>query len=248
MQAAMPATAKNEVALPGVTHPVLSLLTFLPITIVLLILLAFFVDSTPPAALVVLLVLVIGCCAVLSWTSLQYLLGGKVRFDQDGLTVCRLFSEERYPWSAIEACKVMPATGTLGDDALVEVDERAGVGLFVKMAGRVREHALDAEVVLCAGKKSHLQPLMQVASKIDAAIKGAHAARAGRLSRSAPNPVQSSGQRLAPTSSQPSGQSTGQGTRARQFQQRPKHPAPSQSDAPAARKADPVAQFRNRAK
>lgn len=214
---AMALPNKNEIELPGNMNPVLALLCFLPIMTIIMIVLALAVEETS-IPLMVLLVLVGGCCAMLSWTALQVLLGGKLTFDESGLTVHRLLSETVYPWGSIEGCKVMLATGTFGDDALVELDERAGVGLFLRGSDRRRDHDLDADVVLCAGTRSHLQPLMQIANKVQAAIKRSEA------------PV-----RRAPARAPQTGQR-------QQFRQR--RPAGTK---PAAAKADPVAAFRNRA-
>ncbi|MGI9475721.1 MAG: hypothetical protein ACR2PI_03385 [Hyphomicrobiaceae bacterium] len=214
---AMPLPNKNEIELPGNMNPVLALLGFLPVMIIIMIALALAVENTP-IPLMILLVLVCGCCVMLSWTALQVLLGGKLTLGEDSLTVHRFLSETSYPWGAIEGCKVMPATGTFGDDALVELDERAGVGLFLRGLDRRRDHDLDADVVLCAGSRSHLQPLMQIANKVQAGIKRAEA------------PV-----RRPPARAPQSGQR-------QQFRQR--RPA---ARKPAAAQADPVAAFRNRA-
>lgn len=214
---AMPLANKNEIELPGNMNPVLAMLGFLPMMTIIMIGLALAVEKTP-IPLIILLLLVAGCCVMLSWAALQVLLGGKLTFDENGLTVHRLLSETHYPWGSIEGCKVMLATGTFGDDALVEMDERAGVGLFLRGLDRRREHDLDADVVLCAGARSRLQPLMQIANKVQAAIKRAEA------------PV-----RRPPTRAP-------QGAQRQQFRQR--RPGAAK---PAAAKEDPVAAFRNRA-
>jgi len=192
------------------------MLGFLPMMTVILIALALAVEKTP-LPLMVLLILVAGCCVMLSWTALQVLIGGKLTVDDDGLTVHRFLSQERYPWSSIEACKVTLATGTFGDDAFVEMDGRAGVGLFIRGLDRRREHDLDADVILCAGLRTHLQPLMQIANKVDAAVK-----RARVPMKRAPARAPHSGQR-------------------QQFRQR--QPGVRR---PSAAKVDPVAAFRNR--
>ncbi len=212
----MPTPGRSEIELPGNMNPVLAMLGFLPIMTVILIALALALEETP-IPLIVLLILVAGCCVMLSWTALQVLLGGKLTFDDEGLTVQRFLSEKCYPWSSIEACKVTLATGTFGDDALVDVDDRAGVGLFIRGLDRRREHELDADVVLCAGLRTHLQPLMQIANKVEAAVK-----RSQAPVKRAPARVPHSGQR-------------------QQFRQRQ-----AGTRRPSAAKADPVAAFRNR--
>lgn len=215
-QTATTKSGRNEVELPGNLNPVLAVLGFLPVMTMILVALALAVEETP-LPLMILLVLVIGCCAMLSLTALQVLLGGKLSFDDEGLTVHRFLSQQRYPWTSIEACKVMPATGTFGDNALSEIEERAGVGLFLRGLDRRRDHDLDADVVLCAGPKSKLQPLMQIANKVQAAIKRSQA------------PVKRAPARAPQTRQR------------QQFRQR----KPGQRPSNAA-KVDPVAAFRNR--
>lgn len=170
---------ETEVKIPGSMHPALAMLTFVPIMAVILIGLALTVEKSPPLPLFALLCLVIASCVWLAVTSLRIMLGGKVKFEDDGIRVSRLFSETSYPWAALEACKVTLATGTLGDVSLVEADDRAGVGLFLRNSTRRRVHDLDADIVLCAGVKGNLQPLMMLAQKVDSAIKRSHAAPRG---------------------------------------------------------------------
>ncbi|MFT5509697.1 MAG: hypothetical protein ACI89J_002784 [Hyphomicrobiaceae bacterium] len=218
IQSSTPMMNKNEVELPGNMNPVLATLAFLPMMAIVLIALALAVEETP-IPLIVLFVFVVGCCGMLSWTALQAMLGGKVTFDEDGLTIHRLLAEQRYPWSSIEACKVMPATGTLGDDAFVDADDRAGVGLFIKGLDRSREHDLDADVILCAGSKNSLQPLMQIANKVDVALKRAK---------------------------EPAGRGLARGPQSSQQQPvRQRNPG-ARRPASAKAKVDPVAAFRNR--
>ena len=209
---------ETEVEIPGSMHPVLAMLTFIPIMAVILITLALMVERAPPFSLFILLSAVIVSCVWLAASSLQVMLGGKVRFEDDGVRVSYLFSDTTYPWATLDGCKVTLATGTLGDDSLVEADDRAGVGLFIRNSQRRRVHDLDADVVLCAGVKGNLQPLMQLASKVDAAIKRQHGAPRGLpgVAARAPSP---------------------------KFNWRPGKARPT--NAP---KADPVASFRNRAK
>lgn len=209
---------KNEVVIPGSIHPVLAMLTFLPIMAIILISLALTVERAPPLPLFVILCLVIGSCVWLAATALQIMLGGRVKLETDGLTVSRLLSETTYPWASLEGCKVTLATGTLGDDSLVESDDRAGVGLFIRNTERQREHDLDADIILCAGVKGDLQPLMQLANKVDTAIRRTHAAPRGLPGAAPKGPP-------------------------RKFNQRPGKARSSKTS-----KADPVASFRNRAK
>ena len=209
---------ETEVEIPGSMHPVLALLTFIPVMAVILITLALMVERAPSFGLFVLLCAVVVSCVWLAAAALQVMLGGKVRFEDDGVRVSYLFSETTYPWATLDGCKVTLATGTLGDNSLVENDDRAGVGLFIRNSPRRRVHDLDADVVLCAGVKGNLQPLMQLAAKVDAAIKRKHGAPRG-LPGVAPKGV------------------------APKFNRRPGKARPA-----SAAKADPVASFRNRAK
>ena len=212
-----------EIELPGTINPVLAVLGFLPLMTIIMIALALAVEQTP-MPLMILLLLVAGCCAMLSFTALQVLLGGKLTFDDEGLTVHRFLSEQRFPWPSIEGCKVMLATGTFGDDALAEIDNRTGLGLFIRGLDRVREHDLDADIVLCAGSKDRLQPLMQIASKVDAAAKRGQVPGRQVVGRSTPAPGR------APQSGQ----------------RRPVRQRPAGARKPDAAKVDPVAAFRNR--
>jgi len=206
----------NELELPGRLHPVLALLAFLPIMTIILIGLGIAVETTPPIGLLALFAVVIVSCLGLMYNAIQTISGGTIVLEVDGLRVRRLLREDTYPWSTLEACKVTPATGTFGDDALAETDERVGLGLFLKGSEREREHDLDADVVLCAGDRINIQPLMQLAAKIETARKKA-----------------STPQR------RPVGRPLAAGARA-QFQQRPN----SQRSGRAP--ADPVAAFRQK--
>lgn len=223
-QAATSVTGNKEIELPGSMNPVLATLAFLPMMAILLIALSLAVEEAP-ILLMILLAIVGICCAMLSYTALKLMMGGKLTFDDNGITVQRFLSEETFPWSSVEACKVMPATGTFGDDALLEADDRAGVGLFIKGLDRRREHDLDADVVLCSGSKAKLQRLMQIANKVQAAIKRSQ------------EPV-----RRAPARPSGRGPRPGQSQQFRQRQAGGPRPAAGKSKPPA----DPVAAFRNR--
>lgn len=214
---AAPLKGSTEIDLPGRIHPVLAMLAFLPMMATILIALALLVEDLPPIPLVVILGVVLVCCAMLSWTALQIMLGGKLIIEQDGLKVTRLLAEENYPWSTLDACKVMPATGTLGDDALVDADDRVGLGLFIKGTDRKRAHDLDADIVLCAGDKIDVQNLMRIAQKVQAGInRSKEPAKRSMARQPAPGQRQEFRPRRAPATKKP------------------------------AAKIDPVAQFRNR--
>lgn len=224
-KAARSVTGNKEIELPGSMNPVLATLAFLPLMAIVLIALALAIEEAP-IPLMILLAIVAGCCAMLSHTALKLMMAGKLKLDEDGITIERFLCEERYPWTSLEACKVMPATGTFGDDALIEADERAGVGLFVKGLDRQREHDLDADIVLCTGSKAHLQPLMQIAKKVQAAIKRAQQpVRRGPARPSARGPRQGQSQ---------------------QFRQQRQPGARRPTAAKPNEKVDPVAAFRNR--
>ncbi|MFT7576865.1 MAG: hypothetical protein ACI9XZ_003256, partial [Alphaproteobacteria bacterium] len=94
-----------------------------------------------------------------------------------------------------------------------------GVGLFIKGLDRSREHDLDADVILCAGSKNSLQPLMQIANKVDVALKRAK---------------------------EPAGRGLARGPQSSQQQPvRQRNPG-ARRPASAKAKVDPVAAFRNR--
>lgn len=210
-------SGKDGIELPGNMHPVLALLAFLPLVTAIMIMLALFVEETP-FPLIVLFVFVLGCCVLLSWTALQMLLGGKLTFDDAGLTVHRLFSTSHYPWPSVEGCKVMPATGTFGDDPLTEMKDRVGLGLFLRGLDRKREHDLDADEVLCAARSENVQRLMQIAGKVQTTLKQAN----GPATRAPSRPIVAGMQRQS---------------RTRQSGERRTSSPP----------ADPVKAFRNRA-
>ena len=219
LKSSAPASSEPiELPIPGRLHPVLALLAFLPMMMIILIVMALTVEHSPPIPLIILLGVVLICCALLSWTALCTMLGGKLVIGPEGLTVRRLLSQTLYPWHEIDACKVTPATGTFGDDALSEAEQRVGLGLFLRNVAREREHDLDADVVICAGDKIDVQTLMRMASKVQAALK-----------RSRNRAAQPPAQVAAPNESR------------NQFKKRAARPT---RKAPP---ADPVAQFRKRA-
>lgn len=225
--AAGPRIGQGPIEIPGRLHPVLALTTFVPVLTIIMISLVLAVEVMPPIPLLILLLLVVGCCLMLVVTSLQVMLGGKITMDQEGLTISRLLSEDTYPWASLDACKVTPGTGTFGDDALVEVGDRVGLGLFLRGSKRERDHDLDADVIVCASDKADVQTMMQIANKIQAGIKRAS------------EPVKR-GPARAPQRGRPQFMQRPGGAPAR----RPGAPAPA---APRRASADPVAQFRGRA-
>ena len=175
--------------LPGRLHVVLGVLAVLPILIIIMTI-AGLVLEPQPILLIIILTVVMGCCALVSWQAISVIAGGSLEFMADGLKVKRLFQEEVYPWGALEACKVMPATGTLGDDALADTADRVGVGLFLRGLQRPREHDLDADVVLCAGDRSNVQAMMRIAQRVQKAIERAEAHSKRRPARAMPSAQQ----------------------------------------------------------
>ncbi len=171
---AQAAASHETLELPGRLHPVVGILAFLPMLVIVLTVVGLVLEPQP-ILLIGLLAIVIGSCAVLSWQALSIILGGELEFMPEGLKVKRLLREEVYPWGTIEYCKVMPATGTLGDDALAAPEDRVGVGLFVRGLDRVRDHDLDADVVLCAGDREDVQAMMRIAQRVQKAIERAEA-------------------------------------------------------------------------
>ena len=120
------------------------------------------------------------------------MLGGSLEFMPEGLKVKRLFQENVYPWASLQTCKVMSATGTLGDNAFWDPADRVGVGLFVRGLDRQREHDLDADVVLCAGDSDNVQAMMRIAQRVQNAIERADA-NARRQARRPSMPSQKAG-------------------------------------------------------
>lgn len=167
------ASSSSQIDIPARMHPVLGALAFVPIMLIILTIMALLVEDKPATLLLPFLGLIVICCGLLSWTALQTMLGGTLEFAPDGLKIKRFLSETTYPWHEIDACKVMPATGTFGDDALTEADQRVGVGLFLRGSKRDREHDLDADVIICAGDQQNVQAMMRIASRVEAALKRA---------------------------------------------------------------------------
>jgi hypothetical protein len=64
----------------------------------------------------------------------------------------------------------MPGTDTLGDDAFTDPSDLVGVGLFVRGPDRVRDHHLDADVVLCADDRDNVQAMMRIAQPVEKAV------------------------------------------------------------------------------
>jgi hypothetical protein len=222
-------------------HPVIALLVFVPVLIIIMMALVLATELTPPVPLLVLFAIVAVCCAMTSLTAMQFMLGGELAFEPDGLVIKRLLSSETYPWRSIQSCKVMPATGTFGDDALAETNNRVGIGLFLHGTTRQRDHDLDADVIVTAGDKDEVQQLMRIVGKIEAGIKRAmsqnHGPAGARPANAAPRPRQQFQQR-------PNHQQAGHPPAG---QQRPAKNAAGKGPRRPAAKVDPVAQFRNRA-
>lgn len=180
------AQEKSEVLeLPGRMHPVLSALAIVPLAIVVLAV-AGMALTPPPIPLIIILLVLIGCCLGLSWQAASHIMGGKLKMTPEGLKVSRLFREEIFPWASIEKCKVMPATGTFGDNPLSDAGQRVGVGLFLRDLPRKRDHDLDADVVLCAGDKENVQSMMRVAQRVQNAKERIEVASRRRPARAVP--------------------------------------------------------------
>ncbi len=170
---AKPRSMPNDFELPGRMNLIVALLAFVPMMIVIFILLALAVEPLQ-IPLVVLLFVVGACCAMLCYEALKIMLGGAMQVGDDALVVKRFLSEDVYPWATIEDCKVMPATGTLGDDPLSEASERIGLGLFLRNTERQREHDLDADIILCAGHKDDARNLIRLSQKVVLGLKRHH--------------------------------------------------------------------------
>ncbi len=188
-RAAQAAVKQDTLELPGRLHAVVGILAFLPMMVIALTVVGLILEPQP-ILLIGILTLVLGSCVMLSWQALSIILGGELEFMPEGLKVKRLFQEQIYPWGTLEYCKVMPATGTLGDDALAPPEDRVGVGLFVRGLDRAREHDLDADVVLCAGDRDNVQAMMRIAQRVQKAIERAEAYSKRRPSRAMPSAPQ----------------------------------------------------------
>lgn len=208
--------APETLDLPGRMHLVLAALAAVPIAIIVIAAAAMAVEA-PPLPFIGVMGVAMICCGLLAWQALSIIIGGKLQMTPEGLTVTRLFQQDFYPWQSIEHCKVIPATGTLGDDALADADQRVGVGLFLRGLDRQRDHDLDADVVLCAGDKANVQAMMRIAKRVEQACERVAAASRRRPGRST----------LAPSAA---------GRPLRRRQPRPEA---------AAKPADLVARFRN---
>ena len=153
-----------SIDLPTRAHPLLVILTLTPLALTIAVL-AMVVFEDVPWPLILLLMVVVGCSLVLSHTAGQYLLGGALIADENGITVKRLLGETVYPWNTVEDIKVTPATGTFGDDPFLETAKRIGAGLFLRNPERDREHEFDADVVLCSGSADETSLMMQIVQK-----------------------------------------------------------------------------------
>ena len=182
-----PAAAKPkrtvEVEIPKRMHPVLVMLVFLPLLLMLFMVASLIIENVPIPLMLVFAVL-LGCCGVLCREALKIMLGGSLVFSSEGLTIKRFMADETLPWAAIEAAKVTPATGTFGDNPLLEQSQRVGLGLFLRKSDYQREHELDPDQVICAGDATGVQRLMQIAERLQRATKQGNAPkRAGARTR-----------------------------------------------------------------
>lgn len=165
-------TNAAEMEYPGRFHPVLAQLTFVPILLIVFIALTFLVENVPlPLALI--FAALVACCGFLSFQALQTMIGGRVIIGPDGLTVRRFMTEEVYAWTDLDGAKVTPATGTFGDNPLLDQSQRVGLGLFIRNSGYEREHDLDPDKIICAADTVGVQRLMQIAERIQTAHKRA---------------------------------------------------------------------------
>ena len=186
LQPAMPVAAKPlEIELPGAAHTLAYVLIALPAIIIALVL-ATAALTKPPLPLLGLLVVVGACCGALAFVASQHVSGTKLVADADGLILKRMFGEQRYNWEQVEGMKLLAATGTFSDDPFTEVNDRIGIGLFLRGEDRIRENEFDADVMLCAGSKEDAAQQLKYIEKLESFPKRQSAPMPRQPVRAAP--------------------------------------------------------------
>lgn len=166
IQPAAPAAAQTlEIDLPAGRHTLAYVLAGLPLVIITATLVTAALNQ-PPLPLLGLFLAVVASCSALALAAGQTVMGTKLTADRDGLQLKKFLDEQRYNWDQVEDVKVLAATGTFADDPFTEVNERIGIGLFLRGTDRVREHEFDADVILCAGTKEEAATLVKVVEKL----------------------------------------------------------------------------------
>jgi hypothetical protein len=160
----------QEIRLEGRVHPLLYVLACVPILLAIFVVLLVAVE-TVSLPLLALLVMMVGTAGSVAFVAIETMLGGKLLLQPKGLTIAKPFSQVTLAWTELADAKVVPATGTFGDNPFEETDNRIGLGLFLHVPGRKRAHNQDADLILLATEKEHATRLMLIAEKLQAALK-----------------------------------------------------------------------------
>lgn len=165
-QPASPAARTLELELPAARHTLAYVLAGLP-GLIIAVLLAIAAINQPPLPLLALFLVVGVSCGALSLAAVQSIVGTKLIADSEGIKLNKFLDEQRYTWDQVESVKVLASTGTFGDDPFTEVNDRIGVGLFLRGLNRTRENEFDADLILCAGTKDHAAELVKIVEKLE---------------------------------------------------------------------------------
>ena len=74
-------------------------------------------------------------------------------FYNSALEVSGPEANAKFPWSKIDAVRVVGATGSLGDDPMVPVEKRIGLAIFLKDGKESRTEGGQADAILAAGTR-----------------------------------------------------------------------------------------------
>lgn len=123
-----------------------------------------------PLPLMGLLVAVVASCIALAVLVVDQFLPVKMTLADDGLRVERTWGSAVYPWHTVDGAKVVGATGTLGDNPTQSVNQRFGLGLFLRIAGAEKERDKDdnADVILYAADNDEAASLIRMCDHINA--------------------------------------------------------------------------------
>lgn len=155
----------TTIDLPGSSNPFL--IALISVSVALLPTIGLLITSTAlPLAMVALLVVVAGSALFLAVIATDQMLGSKLTVTDDGVTLSRMLGAQTFAWHQIEDVKVVAPTNSLGDDPMIDVTRRLGLGLFIRVPGRPPDTTRDAEVILCTAKESRLEMLVQLVERL----------------------------------------------------------------------------------
>ena len=160
----------KEIQLGGRMHPLACVLAALPAVIGVFVLILFALEPVP-LPLIGLLVLVMGCAGALGYVALEIVTGTTLKIEPGGLQVRRLFGSETYAWADIADIKVIPATGTFGDDPFQETGNRIGLGLFLRKGDSKPNGNSEADIILATAEKEDASRLVTVVDKLQRNLK-----------------------------------------------------------------------------